>query len=194
MIKKNIYANELADTMQQFLQKKALNHNSADINQAVSYLNDAVDLFKSAQFSDYADKVKNIVAEISKNVAKLPTFSVLLEHGVKPSDLKEFEVNPLAKARINKALRELHYSDNEIQQFLGAENVMSASDVDELTDENRAFGKIWEWLQSPMTSDNKETMEFNIKSILNKDDASSDILKVDDMDVELTDFEDEVIE
>ena len=204
MIKKSVFEDELIAGMQKELIKNASEDHNVNLSKAVDYLNSAIDLFEDTHLHSYANKVLNIIAKLSKNVIKMPSMEALIDNGMLSEDIKEIFTNPIAKARINKAFRALGYSDAEISELIGANNFMTKEDSEELTDENRSFTKIWDWIKDPMKTDSKNTFksgdEFDIKSIINNDDDNhnDDLLNAEtdiDLDreyLEIENFEDEI--
>jgi hypothetical protein len=173
MINKSVFEEELIAGMHKELVKNATNQDSDNVGEAVDYLNSAIDIFEDAGMKAQADKVLRILAKIATSnrsvMLNMPTFKSLIEAGMHPQDPKEVSTNPIAKARINKAYRALGYSDKEMGNFIGHHNVMDPKDVAELTDENRSFSKMWDWMQDPLLTPSSSNLkpgdEFNISSV-----------------------------
>lgn len=173
MIKKSVFEEELVAGMHKELVKNATNQDSDNLETAVDYLNSAVGIFEDAGMKVQADKVLRILAKMvdMTRAQEMPTIKALLEAGMLPSDVQEISTNPIAKARINKAYRSLGFSDKEIASFIGHHNLMNEKDVEELTDKDRAFGKMWDWMQDPVAVPASSRLqsgdEFNISSVAN---------------------------
>jgi hypothetical protein len=170
MIKKSVFEDELIAGMQKELIKNATNQDHDNVGQAVDYLNSAIDIFEDAGMKTQADKVLRIIAKIAaKNVMQMPSIRALIEAGMRPEDVKDISSNPIAKARVNKAFRALGYDDKQIAHLIGHHNLMSQKDAEELTDENRSFSKMWDWMKDPLKvepgSELKPGDEFNISSV-----------------------------
>lgn len=171
MIKKSLFAEELAAGMQRELQpfeKKAATTSLVD---AVDYLHSAVEIFEEAGMTAKADQVLSILAKIANHgthVRQMPNMKTLMQAGVTIEDIKSTNLgDPMAKARLNLALRRVGLSDKEIAEFVGPKNVMSEQDAKMLLDPERSFGKINEWFKDPekpvdpMNPGPNETIEFN---------------------------------
>lgn len=171
MIKKSLFADELASSMQRELQpfeKKAAVTNLVD---AVDYLHSAVEIFEEAGLFAKADQVLSILAKIAAintNVRQMPNMEALMEAGVTIEDIKNNRLgDPIAKARLNFALKQLNFSDKDIAEFLGSKNVMTEQEVKTLLDPERSFGKINEYFKELKDIKPNNTIEFN--SMLHKD-------------------------
>jgi len=175
MIKKSVFENELIAGMHKELIKQATAQDDENLGKAVDYLNSAIDIFEDAGMGAHASKVWRIIEKLAnKKVMKMPSIQALIEKGMRPEDVKDLSTNPIAKARVNKAFRALGYSDKEIAHLIGHQNLMSQKDAEELTDESRAFSKMWDWMQDPKKvepdSELKPGDEFSMKSLLASDE------------------------
>jgi hypothetical protein len=175
MIKKSVFEDELIAGMHKELIKQATQQETDNLGQAVDYLNSAIDIFEDAGMSTQASKVLKIIEKLAtKKVMQMPSIKALIEKGMRPEDVKDISTNPIAKARVNKAFRALGYGDKEIAHLIGHQNLMSEKDADELTDEGRAFSKMWDWMQDPMKAepgaDLKPGDEISMKSLMASDD------------------------
>jgi hypothetical protein len=170
MIKKSVFEDEIIAGMHKELVKNATAQDRDNLEKAVDYLNSAIDIFEDAGMKTRADKVLNILRKIAaKNVMQMPSIQALIEKGMRPEDVKDIAENPIAKARINKAFRALGYDDKQIANLIGKHNVMSQEEAEELTDESRAFSKMWDWMKDPTKVESggelKPGDEFSIKSV-----------------------------
>jgi hypothetical protein len=177
MIKKSVFEEELVAGMHRELVKNATSQDPEGVEKAVDYLNSAIDIFEDAGMTTQADQVLRILAKIAMTrPQEYPSIQALMQHGVKLSDLKDLGRDAFAKARVNMALRKMHYSDKEIAGFLGHKNLMSEKDAAELLSPERAFTKMLDWMENPKTvspsSDLKKGDEFNISSVANDENEA----------------------
>lgn len=171
MIKKSVFEDEIVKNMHEEMIKTASPRDVEDLGQAVDYLHNAMTIFEDSGMNVQADRILDILSKIATmGKAVMPPLNELLNAGMQKSDIEElYKGSPVAKARINKAFRQLGYSDKDIVELIGKNNFMSQKDSEDLTDEERSFGKMWEWLQNPKAVDSnapfKAGDEFNIQSI-----------------------------
>ena len=129
---------------------------------AAEYLHSAIDIFEEAGLNSKADKVLKILAKIAlqSKGANIPDveFGIMpspedwLKHGVTNKDIKEFRVNFISKAKINKALRMMGYPEDKILRLLGSKNIMSVKEVEELLNPHATLNKIYDWMHDPNQS------------------------------------------
>ena len=65
MLKKT-FENEILKSMEVSLHKQANNQNTDDLEQAVDYLNSAIDIFEDAGLTAQADQILNVLSKIAK--------------------------------------------------------------------------------------------------------------------------------
>jgi hypothetical protein len=132
-----------------------------------------LEIFEEAGMQSKADEVLSVLEKIAhtsgkvKQVQKLPALQSLMDAGITQRDIMEFtKGSPMAKAKLNIVMRSLGFTDHDIAKFMGAGNVMSEEDAKELIDPNRAFSKMWKWIQDPNAPMDEEevkpgeTLEF----------------------------------
>lgn len=156
--------------MHRELVKNATSQDPEGVEKAVDYLNSAIDIFEDAGLTTQADQVLRILAKIATTrPQEYPSLQALMEHGVTPKDLKDLSKDQFSRARVNLALRKLHYSDKEIAGFLGHKNLMSEKDTLEFANPKGTYSKILDWMQNPKevspSAELKEGDEFNISSV-----------------------------
>lgn len=171
MIKKNLFADELAAGMERELQPFEKKAAATSLVDAVDYLHSAVEIFEEAGMTAKADQVLAILAKIATHgthVRQMPNMKALMQAGVTIEDIKASGLgDPMARARLNLALRRLNLSDKEIGEFVGHKNLMTEQEAKTLLDPERAYGKINEWFKDPAQpvdpTDLKpnEAIEFN---------------------------------
>lgn len=209
MIKKSVFETDLILGMQQELIKNASTHDASNVEQAVDYLNSAIDIFEDVGMHTQANKILNILTKIAQDASQLP-LNKLLEHGVQPDDIKEISVNPASKARINIALRNLGYSDQEIIALIGQHNLMtpeecqmlvrnyslkSAQDMND-TKKHRNPGKISDRHTKGLNPDKMTKNLLDHGTVFNMADDGFDLLNADisdDLTVE-EDIDDQTFE
>lgn len=171
MIKKSLFAEELAAGMQRELQpfeKKAATTSLVD---AVDYLHSAVEIFEEAGMTAKADQVLAILAKIATHgthVRQMPSMKALMEAGVTIKDIEGNKSDDkFATARLNRALRKLNLSDKEIAEFVGPNKVMSEDDIKMYLDPESSREKINDWFKDPampvdpMNPGKNEAIKFN---------------------------------
>ncbi len=65
MLKKT-FENEILKSMEVSLHKQASNQNTDNLEQAVDYLNSAIDIFEDAGLTAQADQILNVLSKIAK--------------------------------------------------------------------------------------------------------------------------------
>lgn len=158
MIKKSIFEKDLIAGMQKELHSQA-NGSEINLNQALDYLQSAMEILDEAGMKSNAQAISTILKKVAdpiykkKNpVKEMPSIQSLMEAGLTQKDLMEFgKGNPTAKAKVNQVLRSLGRTDKEIFNFIGPNNFMSEEDAEVLLDPSSSLGKMWEWMQKPTT-------------------------------------------
>lgn len=158
MIKK-VFENDLITGMQQELRKQAsANHN---LVKAAECLHAALEIFEDSGLQSKADQILNLLLKIAQSKAKhvknMPSIQSLLEKGITHRDMKEFTKSPVSKAKVNIVLRDLGFSEHDIAQFIGVQNVM---DIDEA--------------KSLVKTQNDEILEFTSIKNLERPEFSPD--------------------
>ena len=137
MIKKALFADELAAEMQKELYKIASGQ-SPDLIKAGEYLHSALEILEDTGLQKHADQVLGILEKIAIDpnapgrtyVKQMPTLAELMKHGLTHKDLQQFgKGDYVAKAKLNRALRNMGMSDKEIASFLGAHNVIPEGEL-----------------------------------------------------------------
>lgn len=156
-MKRSLFADEIAAGMINELKPEIIKQASVNLVKAVDYLNTAFEILDEAGFKVQADKILNILCKIGgdsfKEVSftKISPFQALLDAGLTHKDIMEFaKGNKLAIAKLNKKLRDLGYSEDEIEKLLN-KKFMSAKEADDLLSPDRAFTKIDEFLKDPVS-------------------------------------------
>lgn len=163
MIKKSMFADEIMLGMQQNLQAGLKKQASVDPSRVVDLLAQAVVLFTDLGMTKRADKILQVLEKLAQD-RPTPSVKSLMEAGIKHQDLRELQAgNPLAKAKINNALRQLGYDEWALKNFLG-KNYMTQEEADDLTDPERSFGKMWDWLKDP--SSQEAPKELSMSSLM----------------------------
>lgn len=170
MIKKSVFEKDLIAGMQNELVKNATNVDASGVDKAVDYLNSAIGIFEDAGMHAQADQVLTILGKIAiAGPQEYPSMSSMMEHGVKPSDLKDLSRDAFSKARVNTALRKMGYTDREIAQFLGHHNLMGEKEAADLLSPDRSFSKVLDWIKNPKevspSGSLHEGDEFGISSV-----------------------------
>ncbi len=149
MIKKSLFENDLINGMHSELTKHG--SKSVDLEQAVDCLNSSIDILEDIGLTAQADHILSILSKIAAlhKVMRMPPIPTLIEAGMKLKDIEDLSTNQFAKARVNKAFRNLGYSDQQIIDLIGKHHFMGQKETDELTDPSNAFGKIMEWFKAP---------------------------------------------
>lgn len=146
MIKKALFADELAARMQSELRKIA-SGDSPDLVKAGECLHAALEIFEDAGLQRQANGVLNVLQKIAvgaktKPVQKMPSLAELMKHGLTQKDLQQFgEGHHGARAKMNKALRNMGLSEEEIANFIGSHNVMSPEDIQRMENMNRMISE-----------------------------------------------------
>lgn|SRR5271166_408443 len=158
MIKKSIFEDDLIAGMQTELRKQASDP-IPNLTRAAECLHAALEIFESQGLEKQANQVLRVMQKIAqtnpslkqKPVMEMPSINKLMEAGVTQRDLHEFSKgNPIARAKLNLALRGLGMSEHQIGKFLGPKNVMNEKDAKEVADPNRTYSKMWDWMKDPI--------------------------------------------
>jgi len=161
MIKKSVFENDLIVGMQRELRAHDEKQGIENLVKAAEYLHATVEIFEEAGLHAKADQVLNILARIAQQhhkkaappaytqAGEMPSIEDWEAKGVTVKDMRDFTKNPIAKAKVNNALRLMGYTDSQMAKFLGHQNVLNMKETDELLDPERSFGRMWEWMQDP---------------------------------------------
>lgn len=147
MIKKSLFADELIAGMQQELRKQA-SAEQPDLVKAGECLHAALEILEDAGLQRHADKVLGVLQKIAvsqktKPVQKMPTLQELMKHGLTAKDLQQFgQGHHGAKAKMNRALRNMGMGEAEISSFVGKHNFIPDEDL-------RRFEQFSGWMQDP---------------------------------------------
>lgn len=173
-MKKSLCTDEIAIGMLDELKPELTKQASVNLVKAVDYLNTAFEILDNAGLTVQADKILAILTKMGGDnfynaSAKESPFQALLDVGVTYDDIMQFaKGNKLAIAKINKKLRELGFSEKDIQHLLG-KGYMSAKESDELMSPERSFTKIDDFIKNPFvvnpSSELKPGDEFEISTI-----------------------------
>ncbi len=149
MIKKALFADELAAGMQSELRKIA-SGDTPDLVKAGECLHAALEILEDAGLQKHADKVLGVLEKIAnpaKAIQRMPSLQELLKHGLTHKDLQQFgEGHHGARAKINRALRNMGMDDNQIASFIGKHNVVPEEDL-------KRFEMFSKWIEDPTASD-----------------------------------------
>lgn len=177
-MKKVLFADEIAVGMLDELKPETVKEASANLIQAVDYLNLACEILDESGFVVQANELLNILCKLGhkeKDFTQVSfthesPFKALMDAGISHQDIIEFtKGNKLAKAKFNKKLRELGYSESDIKRLLGKHHMLP-QETDELLSPERSFTKIDEFLKDPLlVAPSKPNLdpgdEFNISSL-----------------------------
>lgn len=151
---KSLFEDELMAGMEKQLRKQASGEKPSLVK-AAECLHAALEIFEEQGMTTRADQVLQLLQKLgqsneARDVQQMPSLHKLMEAGLTQRDMHEFaKGNPIAKAKFNLVLRSLGYSDHQIGNFIGKNNVMSEEDAKEVVNPNRAYSKIYDWLSDP---------------------------------------------
>lgn len=147
MINKSVFEHELIAGMQ----TRLAGQNVDSLSSAVDYLNSAVEILDDIGMFAQADKILKILfkAATQRPVQKMISMEKLIELGISIDDIKNFSKNPMSRAKVNLALKKAGYTDEQIINFIGAQNVMSMSEINSWLDPEGGMAKIWKWVVEP---------------------------------------------
>lgn len=150
MIKKSVFENDLIVGMQTELHKMSSGE-LPDLVKAGECLHAALEILEDAGLQKHADMVLGVLEKIAhpgaKDVQKMPRMQDLLRHGVTPKDLQQFgEGHHGARAKVNRALRNMGMDDAQIANFIGKHNVVPEEDL-------KRFEMFTKWIEDPTASD-----------------------------------------
>jgi hypothetical protein len=181
MIKKSVFENDLIVGMQRELRAHDEKQGMENLVKAAEYLHATVEIFEEAGLTAKADQVLKILAKIAAQhhkkaappsftqAGEMPSIEDWAAQGVTVKDMRDFTKNPIAKAKLNNALRQMGYTDSQMAKLLGHHNVLNMKETDELLDPERSFGKMWDWMQNPHKPTEGETInpgqDITFKSI-----------------------------
>lgn len=159
MIKKSVFEDEIIEGMQKELfQEYTIKQASSNLTKAIDYLNYTIDIFEEAGLSKQADKIIDLLSKIAnfseRNIDIIP-FEALENKGISAHQVKQLSKNELVKLKVNKALRELGKSEEDIKKYLGP-NFMTDKEI-KLSDSRvgKIDNLIEEGLNNPSTKINK---------------------------------------
>ncbi len=133
MINKSVFENDLISGMQRNLASQEGDEAINKLAQAVEFLNSAAEILDEANLTAYADRIINLLEKIAQMRAKQHSLlDKLNEVGVDifSPEYSEFKTDKKAKIRLNHALYGIGATENQIEDFIGKEYVMSKLDVD----------------------------------------------------------------
>lgn len=150
MIKKALFADELAAGMQSELRKNA-SGGTPDLVKAGECLHAALEILEDAGLQKHANRVLDVLEKIAhpgaKDVQRLPSLQDLMKHGLTHKDLQQFgEGHHGAKAKMNRALRNMGMDDAQIAHVIGKHNVIPEEDL-------KRFETFTKWIEDPTSSD-----------------------------------------
>jgi hypothetical protein len=128
MIKKSLFAEELALGMQQKLANTDEDIRINSLVQAIDFLHNAMEILDDIGLSKKADKILGVIVKIATQVSALPSIDaiqwVLARYDLTTNDLKVLEQpttvdNRYIKAKVTQALRTLGFSDDVLINFFG---------------------------------------------------------------------------
>lgn len=219
---KNSFENELMLGMARELQAHDKKQGMQNLVKAADYLHSAVQILEDAGLTDKADKILRVLGKIAAQsdtkVKQMPSLKSFLENGVSISDFKGLgSGDAFAKARVNTAFRRLGYTDKEIADFIGKDNLMPEDEAATLMNPDGFYNKMLDWIKNPKdtpaSSDLKPGDEFSMSSLVDINHAATkkpkdptkvsdrhnfrhDLLNadIDDMEVTLDDESDSTFE
>jgi hypothetical protein len=117
MIKKSVFEEELISGMQQELRAQSSQSSVGQVNQAVSYLQSAMEILEQAGMQSKANAIRGLLTKIAnKNqpVKQLPAMHLLMKAGLTQKDIYEFaKGNLMAKAKVEYILSDLGYANQQ---------------------------------------------------------------------------------
>jgi len=187
-MKKILFENDIINSMEKELAFASKKEGINNLTKAAEYLHSAIEIFEEAGMQKKANQVLQILAKIAASslteARQMPSLEDWKSAGVTLKELKEFKHNPIAKAKINLALRQLGYKESELHKLLGSHNVMSEKEANDLCSSERSFGKMWDWMQNPNKLVDPENIqpgeEIEFKSLAENIDEQNAKTKITD--------------
>ena len=168
MIKKSVFEDEIIEGMQKELfQESTIKQASSNLTKAIDYLNYTIDIFEEAGLSKQADKVINLLSKIAnfaeRNTDIIP-FKDLEDKGVSPHEIKYLSKSDLVKLKVNKALRELGKSEEDIKKYLGP-NFMTDKEI--ILSENSKSKEFDNSIKEELNNPSNNTL-FKVNDLIDK--------------------------
>lgn len=152
MIKKSVFEDEIISNMEQEL--RPLRKQAAqDVSNAIDYLNNAAEIFEEAGLTAQADKIVAILSKIAQpKTEAISVIKLLMDAGdISEKDFRDFTAgSQFAKAKVNQALKDAGFNEANIAQFIGEDNVLSQSEIEELLGPKSSLRNILKMIEDPM--------------------------------------------
>jgi hypothetical protein len=178
MIKKAVFEDELIRGMQHELQPHMKKQGMNNLVKAVEYLQAAAEIFEESGLNTKADQVFNVLSKIAQDnndsmkktrpVQKMPSLQKLFETGLSPKDVeKAYAGDSRSLAKVNVALRDAGYTEEETLAFLGERNFLPLETAQRWAQED-PIGTFQGWMTDVLNPSPKPGEQVEFKSLVEK--------------------------